>query len=62
MADSALYTLINTRLVEGKNTIISTNLSYDELKARYSAQIYSRLRGSFARVPFVGSDIRLKRF
>lgn len=62
MADSALYTLINTRLVERKNTIISTNLSYDELKARYSAQIYSRLRGSFARVPFVGSDIRLKRF
>ena len=58
-ADSALYTLINTRLNEGKNTIISTNLSYDELERRYTAQIFSRLRGSYERLPFVGKDIRL---
>lgn len=58
-ADSALYTLINTRLNEGKNTIISTNLSYDELERRYTAQIFSRLRGSYERLPFVGRDIRL---
>ena len=58
-ADSALYTLINTRLNEGKNTIISTNLGYDELERRYTAQIFSRLRGSFERLPFVGRDIRL---
>ena len=58
-ADSALYTLINTRLNEGKNTIISTNLGYDELERRYTAQIFSRLRGSFERLPVVGRDIRL---
>lgn len=58
-ADSALYTLINTRLNEGRNTIISTNLGYDELERRYTAQIFSRLRGSFERLPFVGRDIRL---
>ena len=58
-ADSALYTLINTRLNEGKKTIISTNLGYDELERRYTAQIFSRLRGSFERLPFVGRDIRL---
>ena len=57
-ADSALYTLINTRLNEGKNTIISTNLSYDELERRYTAQIFSRLRGSFERLRFYGQDIR----
>ena len=60
-ADSALYTLINTRLNEGKNTVISTNLSYEELEKRYTAQIFSRLRGSFERLPFVGRDIRLVR-
>ena len=59
-ADSALYTLINTRLIEGRKTIISTNLSYDELEKRDSAQIYSRLRGSFVRLRFLGSDIRLR--
>ncbi|MBQ7473983.1 MAG: ATP-binding protein [Oscillospiraceae bacterium] len=57
-ADSALYTLINTRLNEGKNTVISTNLGYDELERRYTAQIFSRLRGSYERLPFFGKDIR----
>ena len=57
-AESALYTLINTRLTNGKKTIISTNLSYDELEKRYGAQIYSRIRGCFDRLPFVGQDIR----
>ncbi len=59
MADSALYTLINTRLNEGKNTIISTNLRDDELQRRYGAQICSRLLGAYERVSFVGRDIRM---
>ena len=59
MADSALYTLINTRLNEGKNTIISTNLRDGELQKRYGAQICSRLFGAYERVPFVGRDIRM---
>ena len=57
-ADSALYTLINTRLNEGKKTIISTNLGYDELERRYTAQIFSRLRGCYERLRFYGQDIR----
>ncbi len=57
-ADSALYTLINTRLNEEKKTIISTNLSYDELERRYTAQIFSRLRGCYERLRFYGQDIR----
>lgn len=56
---SALYTLVNDRLLEGKPTIISTNLSAEELSRRYSPQIASRLRGSYKRVAFVGEDIRL---
>ena len=56
---SALYTLINDRLMESKPTIISTNLSEDELSRRYNPQIASRLKGSYRRMAFVGEDIRL---
>ena len=56
---SALYSLINDRLLEAKPTIISTNLSEEELIQRYNPQIASRLRGSYKRVAFVGDDIRL---
>ncbi|MBQ3480923.1 MAG: ATP-binding protein [Oscillospiraceae bacterium] len=59
MAESALYTLINTRLVENRKTIISTNLSFDEMAKRYSGQICSRIRGEYRLLPFVGRDIRL---
>lgn len=58
---SALYTLINDRILARKPTIISTNLGTEDLEKRYSAQITSRLRGSFIRVAFVGEDIRVKK-
>ena len=61
MAQSALYTLINTRLVNGKKTIISTNLNDEELQRRYTAQIHSRIAGEFTALPFVGRDIRRMR-
>ena len=56
---AALYSLINDRLLELRPTIISTNLSEEELIRRYNPQIASRLRGSYKRVAFVGDDIRL---
>lgn len=59
MAVSALYTLINTRLVGGKKTIISTNLEDTELLRRYNPQICSRLDGEFTKLPFFGTDIRV---
>ena len=57
---TSLYTLINDRILSGKPTIISTNLTTDSIARRYSPQIASRLRGNFHRVAFVGEDIRLK--
>lgn len=56
---SALYQLINTRLVEGRCTIISSNFSMDELRRRYTLQIVSRLEGEYEPLPFFGKDIRL---
>ncbi len=55
---AALYDLLNTRLMDGKPMIITTNLNLDELEKRYSPQIVSRLCGEFRRLTFVGSDIR----
>ena len=56
---SALYTLVNDRILGGKPTIISTNMNTEELARRYSPQIASRLRGDYVRVAFVGEDIRV---
>lgn len=55
---SALYTLINTRLTRGGKTIISTNLTEEELQRRYSPQIVSRLWGEYLSLVFTGRDIR----
>ena len=57
-SQSALYTLINTRLVSGKTTIISTNLTDSELERRYTKQIISRLMGDYLNLSFTGNDIR----
>ena len=58
MSVSALYTLVNSRLVSGRKTIISTNLSDEEIERNYGAQIASRLAGEFIHLPFAGEDIR----
>jgi DNA replication protein DnaC len=55
---AALYSIINDRMMSKKPTIISTNLNSEDLEKRYSAQIASRLLGSYQRVAFVGEDIR----
>ena len=55
---SALYTLVNTRLIQGGKTIISTNLSAKDLARRYTPQIVSRLEGEYQTLSFAGSDIR----
>ena len=59
--NAALYAIINDRILSGKPTIISTNLTVEDLNRRYSPQIVSRLRGNYIRVPFLGEDIRVKK-
>ena len=59
---SALYQIVNTRLLERRSTIISTNLTPEKISQRYSPQIASRIEGEYTLLPFVGEDIRkLKR-
>lgn len=55
---SALYNLVNSRLLTRKPVIINTNLSMREIEERYSARVSSRLIGSFEAYKFLGDDIR----
>lgn len=56
---ASLYTLLNDRIMAGKPMVVSTNLTIEDLKKRYTPQIVSRLRGSFTMLTFVGEDIRV---
>jgi DNA replication protein DnaC len=58
---SALHELINTRLAGNKKTVISSNLSIDAVRDRYSPAIASRLEGEYQALRFFGDDIRLKK-
>lgn len=57
---SVLYNLLNTRQNRGLSTIISTNLTAEELGGKYEGRIYSRIIGSDYRVLFFsGKDRRI---
>lgn len=60
---SCLYNIVNTRMLSGKPTIISTNLTPSELEDKYTQRITSRIIGSYISLKFIGRDIRqLKRY
>ncbi len=58
---ASLYELVNTRLLERRTSLISTNLNEDNLEARYGGQIASRLLGGYRVIYFLGDDIRRKK-
>lgn len=53
-----LFNVINTRLLNKKKTVISTNLSPSLLKETYSERISSRLFGHYQFIYFYGKDLR----
>ena len=55
---SAIHELINRRIMEGKPSIISTNLSPAELAQTYGDRVSSRIIGNFEPLKFEGNDIR----
>ena len=55
---SALYQILNHRLVNRRQTILSTNLSLEELGRRYGAATLSRIEGEYQILTFFGQDIR----
>lgn len=56
---SEFFNIINTRLINNNATIISSNLSPNELRPLYSDRIVSRIIGRYEIHHFYGSDIRM---
>ena len=56
---SAVYNILNTRLMASKPTIISTNMSLYEIEERYTQRIASRILGNYIIMNFVGKDVRV---
>lgn len=57
---SELFNFIEERHLNRKSTIISTNLSFKELRKKYSERIFSRFTGYYTFYMIVGNDIRNK--
>lgn len=56
---SMLFEVISVRSRYGRTTMISTNLSPNELEARYAPRIASRILGGYRLMPLTGRDLRL---
>ncbi len=55
---SSLYNIVNARILSGKPTIISTNLSIGDLERTYDQRLTSRLTSDYTMLRFLGEDIR----
>lgn len=58
---SQLFYCINERLNTKRSTIISTNLSMNQLRDSYSERVASRIMSQYTALPLYGGDIRIKK-
>ena len=56
--NSQLFNIVNSRMIDGKKMIISTNLTPNELSAVYGDRIFSRIFHKFVPMAFFGKDLR----
>lgn len=56
---SQLFSFLNERHLRKKSTLISTNLSLEELRDRYSDRIFSRITSNYGIYKITGPDIRM---
>ncbi|QXM07388.1 ATP-binding protein [Crassaminicella indica] len=56
--NTEIFNILNTRLIQDKKIIISTNLSPAQLANTYSDRVFSRIVGAFTKHKFYGPDLR----
>lgn len=56
--NSELFHILNSRLINNKKLIISTNLGPKEIATTYSERIFSRIFSKFKVMKFYGDDLR----
>lgn len=55
---SAIYNIVNSRDLEGRPTVISTNLTPEKLKSVYGDRLASRILSNYTILQFDGADVR----
>lgn len=58
---AGFFLVINERILNKKSTLISTNLSPEEILTTYTDRTYSRIISNYTMMKLSGSDIRLKK-
>ena len=58
---SAFFNIINERMLRNKHTIISTNLSIEQIRTNYSERVFSRIAEKYRFIKLLGEDIRIIR-
>ena len=58
---SQLFLCVNERILRGRSTIISTNLSIGQMTERYSERTFSRIMDNYSLIKLFTGDIRLQK-
>ncbi len=56
--NAEIFNIVNTRIIRGKKTIISTNLTPKEISEIYTDRVFSRILQQFIPLKFFGQDLR----
>ena len=56
---STVYRIVNDRLLSRRRTVLSTNLTVEEIARRYGEAVRSRIEGEYRILQFFGRDIRI---
>ena len=59
--NSRLFLCINERILQGRSTVINTNLSLEQISRTYSERVSSRIIESYTILYIFGEDIRIKK-
>ncbi len=62
LTSAELFNCLNSRLMNRRSTVISTNLNPNEWVSKYSERIVSRIFGYYTQLKLFGSDIRLMKY
>lgn len=58
---SQLFVCLNERILRRKQTVISTNLTLDDINSVYSERIFSRISSNYMILRLTGDDIRIQK-
>lgn len=58
---SQLFVCLNDRILNRKSTIISTNLTLEEIKTNYTERTFSRISNHYKILRLAGDDIRIQK-